>query len=130
MADEEQEDFSAFNSADCAGAVLMLGIVPAVMNYIFFRENMGVTIMLGAGAVGLAAFVFLLSFFTGWRIVGTLVNLAGCILVPVYIAAAVWLWTSPYAPTYKGDIEAAAAEAEQGAPTQGTASPPAPAPAP
>ena len=113
MEEEAQEDFNAFSSADCAGAVLMLGIVPAVMNYIFFRENMGTTVVLGAGAAGLAALVFLFSYLTGWRIISTLVNLAGCILVPAYIAAAVWLWTSPYAPTYKGGIEAAAG-AEQG----------------
>ncbi len=108
---EEEEDFNAFTGADCAGAVLMLGIVPAVMNYLFFKDNMTLTMMLGAGAVGLALLVFLLVRLTGWRLIGSVVNLMGCILVPAYLAAAIWLWCSPYAPTarMKAAKEAAAA---------------------
>ncbi len=97
----EQEDLNAFGSADSAGAVLMLGAVPVVGCYIFFRDMVGLMITFGALAVGLAAFVFVLGRLTGWRIIGSLVNLAGCILVPLYIATAVWLWCSPYAPTHK-----------------------------
>ncbi len=96
---EQEEDFNAFNSLDSAGAVLMLGIAPAVMNYIFFKEEMTLTCILGAGAVGLAALVYLLFSLTGWRVIGSIVNLVGCILVPIYLAAAIWLWCSPYAPT-------------------------------
>ncbi len=109
----EQEDLNAFGSEDSAGAILMLGAVPVVGCYIFFRDMTGLMIMFAALAVGLAAFVYLLGKLTGWRIIGSLVNLAGCILVPVYIGIAIWLWCSPHAPTHKQlNAEAPAVQAE------------------
>ncbi len=96
---EQQEDLNAFDSADSAGAVLMLGIIPVAACYVFFEEQPWLMVLFGAVAVGSSVFVYLLSTLTGWRIIGTVVNLIGCILVPAYIAAAIWLWCSPYAPT-------------------------------
>ncbi len=97
--DEQQEDLNAFDSEDSAGAVFVLGIPPVVASYIFFRDMMGLMIFFGALAVGLAVFVYLLGKLTGWRLIGSVVNLVGCILVPLYVVAAIWLWTSPHAPT-------------------------------
>ena len=97
---EEPEDLNAFDSEDCFGAVLMLGIVPVVLNYVFNKEQMGLTIMLGVLAGALAVAVYLLAKLTGWKMVGRIVNLIGCILVPVYIVVAVMLWCSPLAPTH------------------------------
>ncbi len=102
---EEPEDLNAFTSEDCFGAVLMLGMVPVVLNYVFNREQMGLTITLGLVAVVLAAAVYALARLTGWSMVGRVVNLVGCGLVPVYVIVAVCLWCSPFAPTY-GKLQA------------------------
>ncbi len=121
----EQEDLNAFGYEDSAGAVLTLGIVPVVGCYIFFRDMVGLMVFFGVLAVALAAFVYLLGRLTGWRIIGTVVNLAGCILVPLYIAVAIWLWMSPYAPTarFNKDKPAPTPAAQPGAPVP--AAPPA-----
>ncbi len=95
---EQQDDLNAFSCEDSAGAVLMLGVAPVVGCYVFFEEKTGLMIFFGALAVGLAALVYLLGRLTGWRLIGTVVNLVGSILVPLYIAAAIWLWMSPQAP--------------------------------
>ncbi len=105
---EQQEDLNAFGVEDSAGAVLTLGVPPVVGCYIFFRDNVGLMVFFAVLAAVLAALVYLLGKVTGWRIIGSMVNLVGCILVPVYIAAAIWLWTSPYAPTARYHAEEAA----------------------
>ncbi len=97
--DEQQEDLNAFNSEDSAGAVLMLGVVPVVACYIFFQDMAWLMVFFGALAVGLSLFVYLLGKLTGWRAIGNVVNLIGSILVPAYIVGAIYLGTSPYAPT-------------------------------
>ncbi len=102
---EEPEDLNEFTSEDCGGAVFMLGLVPVVLNYVFNKEQMGLTIALGVAAVAAALAVYLLARLTGWSMVGRVVNLVGCVLVPVYVVAAVCLWCSPCAPTY-GKIQA------------------------
>lgn len=90
MADEEE--FNAFDSLDCGGAVLMLGIVPAVMGYVFDEHNIVLAATLGGIAVLLALAVYLLALLTRWRLIGQIVGLAGSILTPCYIAAAVYFW--------------------------------------
>ncbi len=97
---EEPEDLNEFTGEDCGGAVFMLGLVPVVLNYVFNKEQMGLTITLGVVAVLAALAVYALAKLTGWRSVGRIVNIVGCILVPVYLVAAIWLWMSPYAPTH------------------------------
>ncbi len=96
---EPQEDLNAFSAEDSAGAVLTLGIVPVVACYIFFKEMTWLLVLFGAIAVGLTLFVYLLGKLTGWRAIGSMVNLLGCILVPAYVVGAICLWTSPHAPT-------------------------------
>ena len=121
---EPQEDLNAFDSADSAGAVLMLGMVPVVGCYIFFRDMQWLMVFFAAVTFGLAAFVYLLGKLTGWRIIGSVVNLAGCLMVPAYIAGAIYLWCSPYAPTarYNKDVDdkkpAATQSAQPGEPQQ------------
>lgn len=90
MADEEE--FNAFDSLDCGGAVLMLGIVPAVMGYVFDEHNVVLAATLGGAAVILALAVYLLSLLTHWRLIGQIVGLVGCVLTPCYIAAAAYFW--------------------------------------
>jgi len=90
MADEEE--FNAFDSLDCGGAVLMLGIVPAVMGYVFDDHNVLLAATLGGGAFLLAMAVYLLALLTRWRIIGHIVGLIGSVLTPCYVAVAVYLW--------------------------------------
>ncbi len=119
--DEPQEDLNAFDSYDSAGAVLTMGVPPVVACYIFAKEMVWLMVLFGALAVGLALLVFLLSKLTGWSIIGKVVNLVGCIIVPVYIVGAIILWTSPLAPTarYKANTPATPPEVQQGAPGAG-----------
>lgn len=90
---EEPEDFNQFNSADCGGAVLMLGIVPAVMCFVFSEPtNYVLTVFIGVLALLAALVVWGLAAVTKWRLIPVLVNLAGCVLAPFYVAIAVYLW--------------------------------------
>lgn len=89
---EENEDFNAFNSWDCLGATALLGIIPAALNFIFNDKDLISTALLAAVGLIISLAVFALALITRWRIIGTLVNLAGCILTPVYIAIAVYCW--------------------------------------
>ncbi len=118
--DEQPEDLNAFDSFDSAGAVLTLGVPPIVACYIFAKEMVWLMVLFGALAVGLAVFVYLLSRLTGWSIIGKVVNLAGCILVPLYVVGTIVLWFSPLAPTARfakdKKTPAEAPAAEQGAP--------------
>lgn len=89
---EEEEDFNAFNCWDCLGASLMLAIMPAALNFIFNDKDLVSTAILGVIGVGISVAVFLVAFITRWRIVGTLVNIAGWILTPIYIVIAITCW--------------------------------------
>lgn len=88
----EEEDFNTFDSHDCGGAVLMLGIVPAVMAYVFDDHNVVLAALFAGIAVVIAAAVWGLSLITHWRIIPRLVSLAGAVLTPLYVALAVYLW--------------------------------------
>lgn len=89
---EEEEDFNAFNSWDCLGATALLGIMPAVLNFIFNDKDLISTALLGAVGLIISLAVFVLSLITHWRIIGVLVNLAGCILTPIYIGITLYFW--------------------------------------
>lgn len=91
MADKE-EDLNAFNVWDSAGAVVMLGIAPAAMVYVFNDHDVvgaamcaGIALLAGA-ATYLAGVVF------PGRALGRIVNFVACVLTPVYIIVAIWLW--------------------------------------
>lgn len=102
---DEQEDFNAFNSWDCFGATLMLGITPAILNFVFNDKDILSTVVLAGIGGAVALVVLLLSLITRWRIIGVFVNYAGAVLTALYIAFAVYMW-------YPSDKEAPADEAE------------------
>ncbi len=94
---EPQKDYNAFNSWDSFGATLMLGAVPAVMYEVFTKADGAeadhtVTVLIVVAAVLISLVVLAVSLITRWRIIGTLVNLAGATLTPVYIAIAICAW--------------------------------------
>lgn len=89
---EQEEDINAFDSWDNFGASMLLAIMPAVLNFVFNGKDLLSTALLaGIGAL-ISIGILLLSLITQWRIIGILVNLAGNILVPVYIAVALYCW--------------------------------------
>lgn len=89
---ENEQDFNAFDCWDCLGASMMLAIMPAALNFIFNDKDLVSTAILGIIGVSISLVVFLLAFITRWRIIGTLVNVAGSILTPIYIAIALYCW--------------------------------------
>ncbi len=98
---EEQEDFNAFNSWDSFGATLLLALVPAVMHFVFTRpstpgepHDIALTITIAVVGIIISLAVLALSLITRWRIIGSVVNLAGAILTPVYVVIAICAWTS------------------------------------
>lgn len=89
----QAEDYNAFNSWDSFGASLMLGIVPAIMNYVFTdpHDEYG-SIFIAFLAVLISLGILAVSLITRWRIIGTIINIAGCILTPLYVAIAAYCW--------------------------------------
>lgn len=86
-------DYNAFNSWDSFGASFMLGIVPAIMNYVFTEpHDIAGSIFIAVVAVLISVVILGLSLVTRWAIIGTLVNLAGNILTPLYVGIAVYYW--------------------------------------
>lgn len=86
------EDLNEFNSWDTLGAMLMLTMVPAIMNYVFNEQDVvGSAVIAGIGVV-ISVAVFLLALLTRWRIISRVVNLLGCVLTTLYIALSVYLW--------------------------------------
>ena len=86
-------DYNAFNSWDSFGASLMLGIVPAMMNYVFTEpHDVTGSIFIAVLAVLISLVILGLSLITRWTIIGTLVNLAGIILTLLYVGIAAYYW--------------------------------------
>lgn len=120
---EQQKDYNAFNSWDSFGATLMLGLVPAIMYEVFTKADdvevdHTVTVLIVVAAVLISLVVLGVSLITRWRIIGTLVNLAGATLTSVYIAIAVCAWLP------EDESETPAQQAAEAAPRQ--PAPPAP----
>lgn len=89
---DEAEDLNEFNSWDTLGAMLMLTMVPAVMNYVFNDQDVvGSAVIAGIGVV-ISVAVFGLSLLTRWRIISRVVNMLGCVLTTLYVALSVYLW--------------------------------------
>lgn len=92
MSSEPEEINNDFNSWDCFGASLMLGITPAILNFVFNDKEIVSTVILAGIGVLVAVAVLILSLVTRWRLIGLLVNFAGWVLTGIYIAFAVYMW--------------------------------------
>lgn len=90
---QEPEDFNAFTPLDCFGATLMLGLTPAILNFVFNDMDLVSTVALAGVGFLVAAVVWLLAFVTHWPIIGRMVNVVGLVLTFVYIAIAVYCWS-------------------------------------
>ncbi len=91
MADEPI-DYNAFNAWDSFGATLMLGISPAIINYVFNEHDIGSSIVLAVIGIIVSLVVLLLALITRWKIIGTLVNLMGWILTILYGIIGGYMW--------------------------------------
>lgn len=89
---QEPEDFNAFTPADCFGATLMLGLTPAILNFVFNDMDIVSTACWAGGGFVVACIVWLAAFVTRWRIIGEFLNIVGMVLTIVYIAVAVYFW--------------------------------------
>lgn len=87
----EQEDLNTFDSLDCGGAMLMLGVAPAAISY-FLLDNLVMAITFGVIAVVVSVVVYALSLITHWRLIPRIVDILGMTLTPIFIGIAVWLW--------------------------------------
>ena len=101
---EQPEDLNAFNSWDNFGATLMLGLVPAIMYYVFSKDapvapgappaepDLAKTIFIAFIGFLASLAVLGVSLVTRWRIIGKMVNLTGGVLTIIYIAIAALHW--------------------------------------
>lgn len=90
---KQAEDFNAFNAWDSFGATFMLGMVPAIMNYVFSEPHeVASTVFIVIIAVLISLAVLALALITRWRIIGTLVNFFGGILTVIYAGTAAYFW--------------------------------------
>lgn len=105
---EAQEDFNAFDHWDCFGASFMLGVTPAVLNFVFNDKEIVSTAILGAVGVAISLVVLLLALITRWRFIGVVLNWVGAVLTTCYIAFAVYMWVEMASDT--PDIEPTEAE--------------------
>lgn len=89
----EQDDLNAFNSWDCFGAALMLGVVPGIICYATtdphdVKKAIGLCVL----GVIVALVVLAVALITRWRILGSIVNMAGTILTPLFIIYVTLFW--------------------------------------
>lgn len=92
MSFDSEEINNDFNSWDCFGATLMLGITPAVLNFVFNDKDIASTVAWAVGGLLAALAVWLIAALTRRRIVGEIVNGVGTVLTVLYIAFAVYMW--------------------------------------
>ncbi len=112
----QPEDLNEFDALDCGLATLMLCEVPAII-YLVLGGGMQSLVVTGLMAVAgfvVAVAVWGLACYTNSRVVGLLVNWAGCVLTPLYIAVSVYLWIygEPQIADEPPPAEAAPAQAE------------------
>lgn len=89
---EEQEDYNAFGKWDAVGAAAMLGLFPAVLNFIFNDHDIPGTISLLSVSGGAALVVYLLGFIVPEKTLGRVVNIIGCVLTAVFLVLAYFMW--------------------------------------
>lgn len=92
--DEETRDFNAFNYLDSGGAVALLAVVAAALNYTFNDKNVTWSVLIVLVGLAAALVVGALQYFTGQDRVGKLVCLVGGALTILYVIIAVLSWSS------------------------------------
>ena len=89
---EEPEDYNAFGKWDAVGAAAMLGLFPAVLNFIFNDHDIPGTISLLSISVIAAVAVYIAGLLVDGKFLGRVVNYVGIALTPVYTIIAIFMW--------------------------------------
>ncbi len=97
---EEPEDYNAFGKWDAVGAAAMLGIFPAVLNFIFNDHDIAGTLSWSSVSVIAALAVYLLGIVVPERSLGRIVNLVGVVLTVVYGIIAYYMWSESVAELF------------------------------
>lgn len=123
---EQEEDMNAFNSWDCFGATLMLGLTPAVIHLATTRTQVGQkfvydeagTIMIALVGLIVALVVLAVALITRWKLLSKIINGLGLALTICYTAYMVnfWFVTCSEPPGNKS-LSPEANQAMQAAPT-------------
>ena len=87
----QDEDYNEFNCWDSGGAAALLAVVPAVLYYVFGGHDKVGTAVMVLVAVGVGAFVCLLSRYTSSRVVSRVMQLVGTLLCIAYWVYAIHL---------------------------------------
>lgn len=89
---EEPEDYNAFGKWDAVGAAAMLGVFPAVLNFIFNDHDIPGTISLMSISVIAGLAVYIAGLVVDGKSLGRIVNYVGIALTPVYAIIAFFMW--------------------------------------
>lgn len=107
---DEQEDMNEFNSWDCFGATLMLGMAPGIIHYATTepRDVVGAAVYCGIGAL-IALVVLAVALITRWRGLSRIINTIGTVLTVVFILFITLFWVKS-CNEYTAERNAAPAE--------------------
>ena len=89
---EEPEDYNAFGKWDAVGAAAMLGVFPAVLNFIFNDHDIPGTISLMSISVIAGLAVYIAGLLVDGKFLGRIVNYVGIALTPIYAIIAYFMW--------------------------------------
>ncbi len=92
---EEDEDYKQktdMKSWDCAIAVLLIGIVPITIYFVFYNRNPWSLLVPVSVLMICALAVFALVALTGWVLVGRIIHTLGCVLTPIFFYMAYLIW--------------------------------------
>ena len=121
---EEPEDYNAFGKWDAVGAAAMLGVFPAVLNFIFNDHDISGTISLMSISVIAGLAVYIAGLLVDGKFLGRIVNYVGMSLTPVYVIIAYFMWdeaTDKLFPTEETQQVQPANQTGDGAAAQGQA---------
>ncbi len=92
QSDDHYVEEEELRSYDCGVACMMLGLVPLMIYFVFFDRNLITITVLAILLLLLSLLVFGVAAFTGWRGIGRVINVLGCILTPLYVYFAYAIW--------------------------------------
>ncbi len=118
---EVPEDYNAFGKWDAVGAAAMLGVFPAVLNFIFNDHDIPGTISLMSISVIAGLAVYIAGLVVDGKFLGRIVNYVGWALTPIYTIIALYMWdeaTDKLFPTEETQQVEPANQAAEGATQQ------------
>ncbi len=87
--DKQKKDMKSW---DCAIAVLMIGIVPITIYFVFYNRNLWSLIIPVSLLLFCALAVFAVVALTGWVVVGRIIHALGCVLTPIFFYMTYLIW--------------------------------------